>query len=156
MIEEPKRMTDSDRRDAETMADAISAIPADKRERVRDALSRIGGLTVDVAPVIGMDDPWRYRNKTSLPVGGETTHAAMSGHRGLPSARLFSDLDKIQEGDTFTVTVTNTPQLDDGQLMVQKRWQTSSLETSLRKRRSLRRSVQLQRRRKRLKAKNRQ
>ena len=42
-----------------------------KRERVRDALSRIGGLTVDVAPVIGMDDPWRYRNKTALPVGGE-------------------------------------------------------------------------------------
>lgn len=42
-----------------------------KRERVRDALSRIGGLQVDVAPVIGMDDPWRYRNKTALPVGGE-------------------------------------------------------------------------------------
>ena len=42
-----------------------------KRERVRDALSRIGGITVDVAPIIGMDDPWRYRNKTALPVGGE-------------------------------------------------------------------------------------
>lgn len=42
-----------------------------KRERVRDALSRIGGLQVDVRPVIGMDDPWRYRNKTALPVGGE-------------------------------------------------------------------------------------
>ena len=42
-----------------------------KRERVRDALSRIGGLAVDVAPVIGMDDPWRYRNKTALSVGGE-------------------------------------------------------------------------------------
>ncbi len=42
-----------------------------KRERVRDALFRIGGLDVDVLPVIGMDDPWRYRNKTALPVGGE-------------------------------------------------------------------------------------
>ena len=42
-----------------------------KRERVRDALSRIGGLDVAVQPVIGMDDPWRYRNKTALPVGGE-------------------------------------------------------------------------------------
>ncbi|MBR4538276.1 MAG: 23S rRNA (uracil(1939)-C(5))-methyltransferase RlmD, partial [Clostridia bacterium] len=42
-----------------------------KRERVRDALSRIGGIDVDVAPVVGMDDPWRYRNKTALPVGGE-------------------------------------------------------------------------------------
>ena len=42
-----------------------------KRERVRDALSRIGGLDVAVQPVIGMDDPWHYRNKTALPVGGE-------------------------------------------------------------------------------------
>ncbi|MBR6186998.1 MAG: 23S rRNA (uracil(1939)-C(5))-methyltransferase RlmD [Clostridia bacterium] len=42
-----------------------------KRERVRDALGRIGGLDIQVSPVIGMDDPWRYRNKTALPVGGE-------------------------------------------------------------------------------------
>lgn len=42
-----------------------------KRERVRDALLRIGGLSVEVNPVLGMDDPWRYRNKTALPVGGE-------------------------------------------------------------------------------------
>ena len=44
---------------------------------------------------------------TSLPVGGETTHAAISGHRGLPRARLLTDLDKMVEGDTFTVTVLN-------------------------------------------------
>ena len=37
---------------------------------------------------------------TSLPVGGENTHTQVSGHRGLPSARLFTDLDKIREGDT--------------------------------------------------------
>ena len=42
---------------------------------------------------------------TSLPVGGPTTHAAVSGHRGLPSAKLFTDLDKLVEGDTFTVTI---------------------------------------------------
>lgn len=42
---------------------------------------------------------------TSLPVGGESTHAAISGHRGLPSARLFTDLDRLGEGDLFTVTV---------------------------------------------------
>ena len=42
-----------------------------KRERVRDALSRIGGLQVEVKPVLGMERPWRYRNKTALPVGGE-------------------------------------------------------------------------------------
>jgi len=42
---------------------------------------------------------------SSLPVGGSNTHAAISGHRGLPSARLFTDLDKMVEGDTFTITV---------------------------------------------------
>lgn len=42
-----------------------------KRERVRDALERIGQVQVDVPPVLGMDTPWHYRNKTSLPVGGE-------------------------------------------------------------------------------------
>ena len=44
---------------------------------------------------------------SSLPVGGENTHAAVSGHTGLPSARLFTDLDKLSEGDTFTITVLN-------------------------------------------------
>lgn len=42
---------------------------------------------------------------TSLPVGGENTHTVLSGHRGLPSARLFTDLDRLTEGDTFTITV---------------------------------------------------
>ena len=42
---------------------------------------------------------------TSLPIGGETTHSVLSGHRGLPSARLLTDLDKVVEGDIFTVTV---------------------------------------------------
>lgn len=42
---------------------------------------------------------------TSLPVGGEGSHCVLSGHRGLPSARLFTDLDKIVEGDTWTLTV---------------------------------------------------
>ncbi len=42
---------------------------------------------------------------SSLPVGGKRTHAVLSGHRGLPSAKLFSELDKLTEGDVFTVTV---------------------------------------------------
>lgn len=42
---------------------------------------------------------------TSLPTGGEGTHCALSSHRGLPSARLFTDLDKAEIGDTFTITV---------------------------------------------------
>ena len=44
---------------------------------------------------------------TSLPIGGPGTHSVMSGHRGLPSAKLFTDLDKLVEGSTFTVTVLN-------------------------------------------------
>ena len=42
---------------------------------------------------------------TSLPVGGAGTHCVLSGHRGLPSARLFTDLDQLEIGDTFTITV---------------------------------------------------
>lgn len=38
---------------------------------------------------------------SSLPVGGEGSHCLLSGHRGLPSARLFTDLDKLREGDVF-------------------------------------------------------
>ncbi|MDO4324247.1 MAG: class C sortase [Lachnospiraceae bacterium] len=42
---------------------------------------------------------------TSLPVGGKGTHCVVSGHRGLPSARLFTDLDRMTEGDIWTMTV---------------------------------------------------
>ena len=42
---------------------------------------------------------------SSLPVGGASSHCVISGHRGLPSAKLFTDLDKLQEGDTFMLRV---------------------------------------------------
>lgn len=42
---------------------------------------------------------------SSLPVGGASTHSVLSGHRGLPSARLFNDLDKLSEGDTFVLRI---------------------------------------------------
>ena len=42
---------------------------------------------------------------TSLPVGGNGTHAVLSGHRGLPSAKLFTDLDKVQIGDYFFIYI---------------------------------------------------
>ena len=42
---------------------------------------------------------------TSLPVGGASTHGVISAHRGLPSAKLFTNLDQLEEGDTFTITV---------------------------------------------------
>ena len=48
-----------------------------------------------------------HLEESSLPVGGESSHCMLSGHRGLPSARLFTDLDKMVEGDTFTLTILN-------------------------------------------------
>lgn len=42
---------------------------------------------------------------TSLPVGGENTHCVLSGHRGLPSAKLFTDLDKMVVGDLFMLRI---------------------------------------------------
>ena len=42
---------------------------------------------------------------SSLPVGGESTHCVLSGHRGLPSAKLFTNLDKLREGDTFLLRI---------------------------------------------------
>ena len=42
---------------------------------------------------------------TSLPVGGESSHCVVSGHRGLPSARLFTDIDRLAVGDTWTINV---------------------------------------------------
>lgn len=42
---------------------------------------------------------------TSLPVGGASTHCVLSGHRGLPSAKLFTDLDQLEVGDTFVLYV---------------------------------------------------
>ena len=42
---------------------------------------------------------------SSLPVGGENAHSVMSAHRGLPSAKLFTDLDRLEIGDTFQIIV---------------------------------------------------
>lgn len=52
---------------------------------------------------------------TSLPVGGKGTHSVLSAHRGLPSFKLFTDLDKLEIGDTFVINIldrTITYQVD--------------------------------------------
>ena len=62
-----------------------------KRQQVRDCFERIGGIPLDVPPVLGMDDPSAYRNKTSLPCGG-TAEAPVLGfyaprsHAVIPAA----------------------------------------------------------------------
>ncbi len=45
---------------------------------------------------------------TSLPIGGESTHCVLSGHRGLPSAKLFTNLDKVGVGDVFMLNILDT------------------------------------------------
>lgn len=66
---------------------------------------------------------------TSLPVGGESTHSVLSGHRGLPSAKLFTDLDKLELGDTFLVRVLDevlTYEVD--QILTVEPQETAALE----------------------------
>jgi len=46
-----------------------------------------------------------HQQGTSLPIGGTGTNCFLSGHRGLPSSKLFTDLDKLQIGDIFRITV---------------------------------------------------
>ena len=65
---------------------------------------------------------------TSLPTGGEGTHCVVSGHRGLPSAKLFTDLDKLVEGDIFIMRVldeTMTYEVD--QILIVEPEDTSAL-----------------------------
>ena len=66
---------------------------------------------------------------TSLPVGGESTHCVLSGHRGLPSAKLFTNLDKLREGDTFLLRVLDeilTYEVD--QILIVEPQDTDALE----------------------------
>ena len=66
---------------------------------------------------------------SSLPVGGESTHCVLSGHRGLPSAKLFTNLDKLREGDTFLLRVLDeilTYEVD--QILIVEPQDTSALE----------------------------
>lgn len=60
---------------------------------------------------------------SSLPVGGESTHSVMSAHRGLPSAKLFTDLDRLEVGDTFQIVVLDqvlTYQVDQIKIVTPK------------------------------------
>ncbi|MDO4330694.1 MAG: class C sortase [Lachnospiraceae bacterium] len=74
------------------------------------AAIRIPGIQVNLPIYHGTDESvlqvaaGHYLG-SSLPVGGPGTHAILTGHRGLPSARLFTDLDRLEEGDIFYVKV---------------------------------------------------
>lgn len=71
---------------------------------------------------------------TSLPVGGPTTHAAISGHTGLPSARLFTGLDELKKGDTFAFHVlddTYTYQVDQIKVVLPDDLSALNISTSM-------------------------
>lgn len=66
---------------------------------------------------------------SSFPVGGESTHAILSAHRGLPSARLFTDLDQLEVGDKFYIYILDqiyTYQVD--QVLVIEPSETEALQ----------------------------
>lgn len=68
---------------------------------------------------------------SSLPVGGESTHCVLSGHRGLPSATLFSNLDQMEVGDTFVLQIldeTLTYQVDLISIVLPNETQPTAIE----------------------------
>ena len=66
---------------------------------------------------------------SSLPVGGESTHCVLSGHRGLPSAKLFSNLDKLAEGDIFLIrTLDETLTYEVDRIRIVEPQEVSDLE----------------------------
>lgn len=70
-----------------------------------------------------------HLQNTSFPVGGEGTHAVLSGHRGLPEARLFSDLDEMEIGDQFYIKILNqTLAYKVDQIQVVEPHQTQALQ----------------------------
>lgn len=106
--------------DEESMPDAFSV-----RDGVTDAeyesllnVEADGMMGYVEIPVIGQTIPiYHYTTEeslqkgaghlfgSSLPIGGENTHAVISAHRGLPSAKLFTDLNLVQEGDVFYIHI---------------------------------------------------
>lgn len=78
-------------------SDMIGYITIDK---IKVELPIYGGTSASVLNVaVG------HLEGTSLPVGGINTHSVLSAHRGLPSAKLFTNLDKLEIGDIFVITV---------------------------------------------------
>ncbi len=68
---------------------------------------------------------------SSLPVGGKSTHSVLSGHRGLPRAKLFTNLDKLSEGDIFMIRVldeTLTYEVDQIRIVLPKEMDSLEIE----------------------------
>lgn len=120
---------------------ALSDAQKEEYEKLLD-ISGVGIMGYLEIPELNMSLPIYYGTEesvlqiaaghlewSSLPVGGESSHCVISGHRGLPSAKLFTDLDKLQEGDVFVLRVLDevlTYEVD--QIRVVEPSQVSDLE----------------------------
>ena len=105
-------------------------------------VSKDGVMGVVEIPVIGVTLPIYHGTSTSvlqkavghlewtsLPIGGVNTHSVLSGHRGLPSSKLFTDLDKIVVGDVFCVRVLNeTVTYEVDQILIVEPADTTALQ----------------------------
>ena len=99
------------------MLDTLEEVPKDRDVLDVNGMGIMGYIDIDEIgvelPIYHGTDPSvlnvavGHLEGTSLPVGGVGTHCVLSAHRGLPSARLFTDLDRLKVGDTFTLTVLN-------------------------------------------------
>ncbi|UTX54901.1 class C sortase [Leucobacter aridicollis] len=91
----------------------MSGLPQDYRAQLKTPSGvmsrlRIPTINVDLPIAHGTDDDTLLRGLghlegTSLPVGGRSTRSVITGHRGLASSRMFTDLDRVKNGDTFTL-----------------------------------------------------
>ncbi|WP_247628028.1 class C sortase [Microbacterium croceum] len=93
-------------------AEAAAGFDYDQLLRTRTGVMsriQIPSIAVDLPVYHGTDDVTLLRGAghlegTSLPVGGASTHAVITAHRGLADAVMFTDLDQLRDGDRFTVT----------------------------------------------------
>ena len=120
------KLTDDERKDYESLLDIagrgiMSTIEIPK---LGCSLPVYHGTGVDVLQIaIG------HLEGSSLPVGGKSTHCVVSGHRGLPSAKLFTSLDKLVVGDTFTLrTLDETLSYEVDQIKIVEPTETQPLQ----------------------------
>ena len=129
----------------ESLVDRPNTYTLDEAQKAEyDQILDIGGLGIMgyiEVPTIGVTLPIYHGTDeavlqiavghlewTSLPVGGESSHCVVSGHRGLPSAKLFTDLDKLVVGDVFIFRVLDeilTYEVD--QILIVEPHETDSL-----------------------------
>lgn len=121
-VEEEKAILDAARAYNERLANSLSMPPESGLKGYNSLLNVAGnGIIGYIAfadvnirlPIYhGVSEPVLqvgvgHMGQTSLPVGGENTHSVVTGHRGLPSAKLFTDLDKVRPGNVFYVYILN-------------------------------------------------